>query len=102
MFVGIIISISGLNFGYALSACSVINLPQVMTIYGITLTQAVTHSLLIGLVPAGGILGAICNQIFVKYINRKYSIIIVASILWLGIALVLIHNPYTIFVGRFI
>ena len=52
--------------------------------------------------PAGGIFGAMFNQVFVKYFSRKYSIFVMCGILWVGLALIMIHNPYTIFIGRFI
>jgi hypothetical protein len=100
--IGLIISLSAFNYGYALSACSVVKITQIQTLYGINLSKSTTSSLLIGLMPAGGIFGAAFNQVFVKFFNRKYSIFLMCSILWLGLALMLIHNNYTIFIGRFI
>jgi predicted MFS family arabinose efflux permease len=99
---GLFISLCGFNYGYGLSACSVINTPQVMQIYGIPTSLSTTHSLLIGLMPVGGIFGAIFNQVFIKYVSRKYSIIYMTIILWVGLALMLIENYITLFVGRFI
>jgi hypothetical protein len=100
--IGLIISLSAFNYGYALASCSVVKISQIQAIYGISLTKSTTSSLLIGLMPAGGIFGAAFNQIFIKYFNRKYSIFVMCSILWLGLALMLVHNTYTIFIGRFI
>lgn len=100
--IGIIISLSSVNFGYALTSCSIINMPQIMEIYGITLSQSAASSLLIGLMPVGGVFGAAFNQVFVNYFSRKYSIFIMCAILWVGLALKMIHHPVTICAGRFV
>jgi len=98
----LIICLSAVNFGYALTAVSVVDLSQLMTEYSISISTPETNSLLIGMMPIGGIVGAAFNQLFLKFFNRKHSLYIMLIILWAGLAMILVHNMYTIIIGRFV
>lgn len=99
---GLIICISGINFGYALTAASVVNMNEVMKHYNVTISGPQISSLLIGMVPIGGVFGAAFNQIFLQFFNRKNSLYVILVILWIGLGLILVRNMYTIVIGRFI
>jgi MFS family permease len=98
----LIICLSGVNFGYALTAVSVVNFAQLMDVYDIRISTPAAHAILIGIMPVGGIFGAAFSKIFLKSSSRKHSVYIMLGILWVGLGLMLVHNMYTIIVGRFI
>ena len=99
---GLIICISGINFGYALTSASVVNMKHVMHNYHVTISGPAISSLLIGMVPIGGIFGAAFNQLFLQFFNRKNSLYVILIILWIGLGLIMIYNMYAIVIGRFI
>jgi hypothetical protein len=70
--------------------------------YHVTIPGPEISSLLIGMVPIGGIFGAAFNQLFLQFFNRKNSLYVMLIILWIGLGLILIYNMYTIVIGRFI
>ena len=98
----LIICLSAVNFGYALTAVSVVDMVKLINEYSISLSIPETDSLLIGMMPIGGIFGAAFNQIFLKFFNRKHSLYVMLIILWAGLAMILVHNMYTIIIGRFV
>lgn len=79
-----------------------VDIPQLKSEYGITLSTPETNSILIGMMPIGGIFGAAFNQFFLKFFNRKQSLYIMLVILWAGLGLILVRNMYTIIIGRFV
>ena len=93
---------SAINFGYALTAVSVVNISQLITNYDISLSKSTTQSLLIGMMPIGGIFGAGVTKVVLKYVNRKQGIYFLFVLLWIGLGMILVRNMYTIILGRFV
>jgi predicted MFS family arabinose efflux permease len=99
---GIIISISAVIFGYGLTEISTIPIGTLAEIYGITFSHSVAQSILIGIMPVGGIFGAAINQFFIKHFNRKNSLLIICGLMLLSVGLLMITTQYTLIIGRFI
>jgi len=60
------------------------------------------QGILIGIMPLGGVLGALLFKFVLKHFSRKHSFYFMAIWMMLSIGLVQITTAETIFIGRFL
>lgn len=65
VFVGLIISLSAVMFGYSIKEITSVPIKKMILEYSITIDSFAAQSILIGILPIGSILGAIIT----KYLN---------------------------------
>ena len=71
MIMALVLSISSIEFGYALCEISTIPISEIKAVYGISLSDGVANGLLVGIMPIGGLLGSILNGFFLKCFTKK-------------------------------
>ena len=84
---GFIISISAIMFGYGLTEISTIPITTLVEEYHITFSPSLAQGLLIGLMPFGGIFGAILYKYILAYLRRRTSLFFIAF--WMVLAVCL-------------
>jgi hypothetical protein len=89
-------------FGYGLAEISTIPIEKLVFIYDIRFSSSVAQGLLIGIMPFGGIFGAILNKFVLQHLRRRTSIFCISVFLVISVALVQITTVYTLFIGRFL
>jgi MFS family permease len=68
-----ILAASLFNYGYFLVYITQVPTITLQEIYHINLDEGVTESLLNGIMPAGGLLGAIFGLFFIRLFSRRYT-----------------------------
>lgn len=99
---GLIVSMCGVIFGYGLTEISTIPIQTLISEYDIKIRAAVAQGLLIGIMPAGGTVGALLNAFILKHLKRRSSIFVICIIMTVSIGMMQIPTAYTLFVGRFV
>ena len=99
---GIIISLSAMIFGYGLTEISTISLSVLVAEYHIEFNPQLAQGLLIGIMPLGGVFGALLNKPMMKYVSRKKSTFLLTVFLCFAAGLIQITTVYTLFIGRFL
>lgn len=99
---GLVICISGVMFGYGLTEISTIPIKILTKEYHITIRSSLAQAILIGIMPFGGIFGALSFNLLLKWFRRRTSIFFIS--VWMVISTILmeINTEYTIFIGRFL
>jgi uncharacterized membrane protein YidH (DUF202 family) len=70
-------------------------------VYNIHISSYLAQSLLIGILPIGGIFGALSFKVVLKYLRRKTSFYFMAIWMLVSIGFVQITTFETVLIGRF-
>lgn len=85
---GFVISMSAIMFGFGLTEISTIPIKVLTKEYHITFSKSVAQGLLIGIMPFGGIFGAILFTPLLQHLRRRTSIFFIA--IWMILSVVLV------------
>lgn len=98
----IVVSLSAMMFGYGLTEISTISMTILIDKYDIRIKPSLAQGLLIGIMPFGGIFGAILFKFVLEHLRRRTAIFFIAFWMMLSIVLVEIRTVETLFIGRFL
>lgn len=99
---GFVVSLSAVMFGYGLTEISTIPIHILIEKYDIPIKPSVAQALLIGIMPFGGIFGAILFTFVLEHLRRRTAIFFIAFWMMVSIVLVEIRTVETLFIGRFL
>lgn len=102
IFIGLIISLSAIIFGCSLKEITSVPITVIIQKYGITISNFAAQSILIGILPLGGIFGAVITKFMIPRSRRLTGIYIFTFINIGAIILVNITNFGILIAGRFI
>ena len=102
IFVGLIISLSAVMFGYSIKEITSVSIDRLVVIYNINMDKFIAQSILIGILPFASILGAIILRCIIKKTRRLSGIYVFTFINVGAIVLVNITTFYTLLLGRLI
>jgi predicted MFS family arabinose efflux permease len=99
---GLIVSMSAVVFGYGLTEISTIPILTLTNEYDIKMKASVAQGLLIGIMPAGGTVGALLNKLVLMHLRRRSSIFMICILMTISMGIIQIPISYCLFIGRFI
>jgi predicted MFS family arabinose efflux permease len=99
---GFVISMCAIMFGYGLTEISTIPIQTLVDKYHIPMAPSLAQGLLIGIMPFGGIFGAILFKYLLASLRRRTSIFFISIWMMVSIVLVEITTVETLFLGRFL
>ncbi len=84
---GLAICISGVMFGYGLTEISTIPIKVLTKEYHITIKSSLAQAILIGIMPFGGIFGALSFNLLLRCLRRRTAIFFMS--IWMVISTIL-------------
>ena len=102
MAIGLIIALSAVMYGYSLKEITSVPIDTMVEKYEITINDFVAHSILIGILPVGAVVGSVLTKITIAQRRRRTGIYIFTVVNVIGIVLANVGNFPLFIVGRFI
>lgn len=74
MAIALVLSISSIEFGYALCEISTVPIGTLTETFHISLSQGTANGILVGIMPIGGLFGSLLNSVLVRFFSKKYTV----------------------------